>query len=121
MAALQGHTPEQSLAYRRTVRSIMVPAAFAALSVEGEVAALAYGAVHDRLLCCESVITDPARRRRGYARRIVRSLAAWAAAAGAEGVCLEVVADNRPALALYEGIGLAAELYRYHYRREPRR
>ena len=64
------------------------------------------------------MITDPRRQRRGYARRVIAALAAWAGDNGAEGACLEVDASNAPALALYDTIGLR-ELYRYHYRREP--
>jgi len=118
MGALQNHTPEQRRTYRRIVGSIAVPAAFAGLAIDGEIVALAYGAVHDRLLCYESVITNPRRQRRGYARRIITSLAAWARDQGAEGACLEVEAHNTAALALYDVVGLKTELYRYHYRRE---
>ena len=102
MGALQNHTPEQRRLYRRIVGAIAIPAAFAALAVEGEFVALAYGAIHDRLLCYESVVTNPRRQRRGYARRVVTSLAAWAKDQGAEGACLEVEAHNTGALALYD-------------------
>ena len=119
MAAFQRHNPEQRRIYRRVVGAMAIPAAFAALAIDGEFVALAYGAVHDRLLCYESVITDPRRQRHGYARRVVASLAAWAKDQGAEGACLEVEARNTGALALYDAVGLKTELYRYHYRREP--
>ena len=119
MAALQRHDPGQRVTYRRIVRSIAVPAAFAALRIDGRIAALAYGALHDRLLCFESVITEPRRRRQGLARRLIAALADWAGKQGVEGACLQVVADNAPALALYGGFGLATELYRYDYRRAP--
>jgi ribosomal protein S18 acetylase RimI-like enzyme len=120
MGALQNYTAEQRRVYRRIVGAIAVPAAFAALTIDGRFVALAYGAVHDRLLCYESVVTDPHRQRRGYARRVVASLAAWAKGEGAEGACLEVEAHNTAALALYDVVGLKTELYRYHYRREPK-
>jgi N-acetylglutamate synthase len=120
MAALQNHTADQRRTYRRILGALAVPAAFAALAIDGEFVALAYGAVHDRLLCYESVITNPRRQRRGYARRVIASLAAWAKDQGAEGACLEVEAHNASALALYDLIGLKTELYRYHYRREPK-
>jgi ribosomal protein S18 acetylase RimI-like enzyme len=120
MAALQNHAPEQRRTYRRIVGAIAIPAAFAALAVDGEFVALAYGAVHDRLLCYESVVTDPDHQRRGYARRVIANLAAWAKDQGAEGACLEVEAHNSRALALYDLVGLKTELYRYHYRREPK-
>jgi N-acetylglutamate synthase len=117
MAALQNYTLEQRQTYRRIVGKIAVPAAFAALRVDGKIAALAYGAIHNRLLCYESVVSDARLRRRGYARRVIAALAAWARDSGADGVCLEVEAANGAALALYDTIGLR-QLYRYHYRRE---
>jgi N-acetylglutamate synthase len=120
MAALQNHKTEQRRTYRRIVAGIAIPAAFAALAIDGEFVALAYGAIHDRLLCYESVITHPRRQRRGYARRVVAGLAAWAKDQGAEDACLQVEAHNAAALALYDSVGLKTELYRYHYRRESR-
>ncbi len=120
MAALQNHATEQADTYRRIIGQLAIPAAFAALSVDGEIAALAYGAIHNALLCYGSVITDSRRQRRGYARRVITSLASWAKEQRAEGACLEVEDGNRPARALYDAIGLKTELYRYHYRREPR-
>jgi ribosomal protein S18 acetylase RimI-like enzyme len=119
MAALQNHSSEQAATYRQIAGQLAIPAAFAALSEEGGVAALAYGALHNGLLCYESVITDRRRRRRGWGRRITKALAAWARDQGAVGVCLEVEAHNAPARALYDTVGLKTELYRYHYRREP--
>lgn len=118
MAVLQGYSPAQAATYRRIVAAIAVPARFALLAVDGMPAALAYGALHDGLLCYESVVTDPDRRRQGLGRRVIASLAHWARDHGAAGACLEVEAGNAPALALYAQFGLT-ELYRYHYRREP--
>ncbi|HEU0156439.1 MAG TPA: GNAT family N-acetyltransferase [Stellaceae bacterium] len=117
MARLQNHSVEQARTYRRIVGAVALPAAFAVLETEGEVAALAYGAIHDRLLCYESVVADTRRRRRGFARRVVTALAAWGRSQNAVGACLEVEATNAPALALYDAVGLKSELYRYHYRR----
>src|SRR5260370_20756042 len=71
MAALQGHNAAHRQTYRRIVRAIAVPAAFAGLRIDGRLAALAYGAVSDSLLCYESVITDSRRRRHGLARRVI--------------------------------------------------
>ena len=120
MAMLQGHTPAHRATYRKIVGAIAIPARFALLTIDGMPAALAYGAIHDGLLCYESVITDPARRRQGCARRVIASLASWARDSGAAGACLQVEAGNTPARALYDGFGLN-ELYRYHYRRAPPR
>lgn len=119
MAALQSHTPEQAAIYRRIVGAILLPTAFAALPVGGGAAALAYGVVHDGLLCFESVVTHHRWRRRGFARRVLGALAAWARDNGATGAALQVEAANTPARILYDGFGLKTELYRYHYRRQP--
>ena len=119
MAALQNHSSEQAAIYRRIIDQLAIPAAFAALSDEGGTVALAYGALHNGLLCYESVITDRRRRRRGSGRRITKALAAWARDQGAVGTCLQVEAHNAPARGLYSAIGLKRELYRYRYRREP--
>jgi len=118
MAAQQRYSKEQAMLYRRIVHSLAVPAAFAALADDDGIAALAFGAIHDRLICYESVITDPRGRRLGYARRVIASLAAWACEHGVMGACLEVEAANSPALALYDRLGFR-KLHRYHYRREP--
>jgi len=117
MAQLQRHTREQAGLYRRIVAALAIPAAFAALVDDGEIAALAFGAIHDGLICYQSVVTDPRRLRRGYSRRIIASLAAWAEEQGAVGACLEVEAANAPARTLYDRLGFT-ELYRYHYRRQ---
>ncbi len=119
MAALQNHSSEQAAIYRRIVGQLAIPGAFAMLSDERGAVALAYGALHNGLLCYELVITDGRRRRQGSGRRIVSALATWARNQGAVGACLEVEAHNSPARALYDAVGLKRELYRYHYRREP--
>ena len=119
MAALQKHSSEQAATYRQIVGQLAIPTAFAVLSDEGDTVALAYGALHNGFLCYESVITDSRRRRQGYGRRIITTLAAWAHERGAVGACLEVETVNTPARALYDALGLKTELYRYHYRREP--
>ena len=119
MAALQNQSTEQAEIYRRIVGQLAIPAAFAALSIDGDAAALAYGAIHNGLLCYESVITDIRRQRRGYARRVITSFGGLGQGSAAQGACLEVEAGNAPARALYDAIGLKTELYRYHYRREP--
>ncbi|MGH6956765.1 MAG: GNAT family N-acetyltransferase [Caulobacteraceae bacterium] len=119
MAAFQGYGRSEARLYQRMLRSIAGPCAFAMLSLDGKAAAMAYGSVHDGVLVYESVVTDPARRRQGLARRVLAHLAAWGARNGAEIASLQVQADNAPARALYHAFGLTQEASRYHYRRAP--
>ncbi|MGK9234489.1 GNAT family N-acetyltransferase [Inquilinus limosus] len=102
--------------FRCMLDSIVLPKVFAACRIDGQVVAKAYGVVHDRLLVVESVATHPEHRQRGYGARTVGHLMDWALTQGAGGACLQVVADNTPALALYASLGFRTELYRYHYR-----
>jgi ribosomal protein S18 acetylase RimI-like enzyme len=105
--------------YEAMLGAIVAPRAFASARVDGQVACVAYGVVHDGLLVVESVVTDPAYRQRGLARRTVGKLIDWACGQAASGAALQVVADNEPAILLYRSLGFSRELYRYHYRREP--
>lgn len=119
MAELQGRSRSESAVYRRNLAALALPAAFAVLAIDGRAAALAYAAIHDGLLCYQSVVTARDRRRQGLARRIVVSLAAWGREHCAEAACLQVEADNAAARALYAGCGMSREISRYHYRRGP--
>ena len=104
--------------YREMLDAIAGPAAFAMTrSSDGRVASIAYGAVSRGMIIIESVATRPSERRQGHSRRVVSAVLSWAAMHGVPRACLQVVADNTPALELYRSIGFTTELYRYVYRR----
>lgn len=117
MARLQRHEEVKSAVYRQVVASIKAPTTFASVSHKDGIVALAYGVLHDRLLCLESVITDEAFRGKGHARRMLNALFAHTRRSATTGLCLQVQADNAPAVALYKSLGLK-DLYRYHYQRK---
>lgn len=101
--------------YRAIVAALDIPCAFMALNIGDATVAMGFVAHHDGLLCIESLITDPARRGQGHAKRLVGAMLAWGINQGVEGACLQVVADNEPAIRLYRGMGFLRELYRYRY------
>lgn len=119
-ARLTAADEEESRVYETMLDFIVLPRAFAATRQGGAIVSIAYGVVHRNLAVIESVATDPDARQRGYGRRTVGKLLDWAATQGAEAACLQVVADNPAALALYRSLGFSTELYRYHYRRKRR-
>ncbi len=119
MIAAQGHTGDRAETYGKIVRSIAIQAAFVSLRQDGELAALAYGALDDGVMCFESVVTMERYRGRGLATRALSALIDWAATQGAQAVCLQVEATNERGRRLYRSLGLRQELYRYDYRREP--
>ncbi len=116
--ALSGFTPGQARTYDEVVRRISIPTVYAAVRHDGEIAAVAYGAVHDRMLCVEGVVTAERLRGQGIGRRMVQALIAWGAARSADHACLQVERANTAALALYRGLGFRRELYGYRYRRK---
>ena len=117
-ARLNTASAEAERAYRGIVESLLLPRAFAACRIDGAIVALAYGAIHDKLMVLESVVTHPDYRRQGLGMRIVTGLMDWAKRSGADGACLQVLADNPAARALYHAVGFRTEVYRYHYRRK---
>jgi len=118
MGDVQQYSAPLSRAYRQMLKGLAIPAIFSAIRVEGRIASLGYAAVHDGLACINSVATSPDRRRRGLSTKVITAALAWAQETGATGACLQVQADNAPAIALYGGMGFRTELYRYHYRRK---
>lgn len=120
LARLHRQDERTQRGHRRILENLSVPAVFAGIHTGGEPGALAFGAVHDGLVCVNSVVSDPALRRQGLARKAVSAVLAWAQErCRAQGACLSVVADNGPARALYASMGFSREMYRYHYRRGP--
>jgi len=114
---LSGRTQAEGFVLHDILNLLALPAAFAAVRDEtGAIASVAFGAIHAGMVCLQWVVTAEAARRRGYSRATILALLGWAARAGASGACLQVVAENFPAIHLYSAIGFDRELYRYHYR-----
>lgn len=116
---LRDRLAKDPLIFRDMVASIGLPKAFASSRAGGRTASIAYGVLCHGMLVVESVATHPDHRGKGLARRTVGALMNWAQGAGADKACLQVVADNHPALAVYRALGFNTELYSYHYRFAP--
>ncbi|MEO9323081.1 GNAT family N-acetyltransferase [Nocardioides sp. C4-1] len=61
-----------------------------------------------------SLEVSPAHRRQGLALRVMSALVGWGAERGATTAYLQVLADNAPALALYDRLGFRTH-HRYRY------
>jgi ribosomal protein S18 acetylase RimI-like enzyme len=113
-----GYDDDEQRIFRQMTNLIAGDKAFVSCERDNEVAAFAFGVIRNGLLVVESVETDARFRQQGLGRRTVGALIGWARRAGAQAGCLQVVADNAPARALYASLGFNHELYRYHYRRK---
>jgi ribosomal protein S18 acetylase RimI-like enzyme len=106
------------LAMTRMLRSIASPVGFALVedpAAAGQPLGFALGVVDGDHLGVFDMLVAPAARRRGLARRVLRSLCAWGHSHGARVAYLQVVAANAAAIALYADHGFQTS-YRYWYR-----
>lgn len=93
--------------------------AFATVRMDGRAVAVGRGAVDDGWLGIMAVEVAPDYRRHGLARALMAGLWDWGASAhGATRSYLSVLAENLPAVALYERVGYWVH-HEYHYRVEP--
>jgi ribosomal protein S18 acetylase RimI-like enzyme len=115
---LVGWDADAMQVYARMLGLIAGPVMFASAQQGKRIVAVAYGTIQHGLLVIESVVTDAAARRCGFGRQVVGALLDWGRAQGVGEACLQVVADNDAAVALYRGLGFDRLLYPYHYRRE---
>lgn len=78
-------------------------------------AGVGFVAIHQGIAMLHALHVDPAFRRQGIARYMVRGMAHWAQAQGASSFALAVTQGNSGARALYEALGMT-EAGAYHYR-----
>jgi N-acetylglutamate synthase len=95
------------------LRRVPTPSAFGAISVDGQMVAVGLATFTGQSAGIAAMRTKPAHRKKGYARSILRAIAADARVAGAGTLWLQVETDNVPAVALYESEGFEVV---YHYK-----
>jgi GNAT superfamily N-acetyltransferase len=89
-------------------------AVFASITLDGQVAAVARGAMTGHWLGVDAVRVGTDFRRRGLGTAIVQGLARWAGPHGGRRTYLEVLAANTAAMSTYTRLGYQ-EAYRYRY------
>ena len=86
---------------------------------QNRAAGVGFAAVNRGIAMLHALHVEPAFRRQGVARYMVRGIADWAAQNGADTFALAVTQANAPARALYSALGMA-EVSVYHYREKTR-
>jgi ribosomal protein S18 acetylase RimI-like enzyme len=111
-------TPEPLQASERSLlEKIAPPHAFASVAVDGETVAVGLAVAEHGYVGLFDIVVDSRVRNRGLGRRLCTALLRWAANDHAVAIAyLAVMADNAPALRLYQNLGFR-EAYTYWYRR----
>ncbi len=112
---MEGFPDSRREGYRSIFAAMPSPKAFVAIVDQGEPIGVGTAVVEAGWAGISNVIVDPRHRRKRAAARMLLALAAWSAEAGAEGMYLQVLEKNAPALELYGKLGFAA-VSGYHYR-----
>jgi N-acetylglutamate synthase len=83
-----------------------------------DIVACGLGVLQGEYLGLFDIVTRDSERRKGYGRKLTKSLLAWGQNQGASYAYLQVILGNKPARALYEQLGFS-EQYQYWYRIAP--
>lgn len=117
MAAAAAH-PEDTHERRGVIARAPEPKVFAEATQNAALAAIGMCVVTGDLAGVFAMRTAPDARRRGLARRVLRTLLNWAHEKGAASAYLQVEEDNPSAVALYESEGFVTR-GRYWYWKAP--
>ena len=108
-------TPNRRAINRLILERAAEPRVYVSCQRDGQVISAGMGVVRGGLAIIECMATREAARRQGGAQSVLAGIEAWAAENGAHTICLQAVADNTPAIALYQRYGFITA-GRYHFR-----
>lgn len=112
---LTGSNLEKHGTHRQILEAIPYQTYFSVLWMDNQPVSCGVAVREDSIVGLFDLFTDEAHRRNGYALELVAAMLDRAKTNGAEHAYLQVVAANKPALALYNKIGFT-EAYSYWYR-----
>lgn len=106
---------EHKTTLKSMLRKIATPKCFAYIKVDDQIVACGLGVFEQDMIGLFDIIVESGFRGKGYAKRIVDGILLWAKKEGAKLAYLQVMVENKTALALYTRLGFT-EQYRYWYR-----
>lgn len=112
---LEEHDLNQREAFETIFQGICLPKGFLAICLHDEIVAVATIATEHGWGYISNVVVSEQYRRQGIASQLLFQLAKWASEHDTKNVFMQVLADNEPALRLYEKLGFK-KLARSHYR-----
>jgi N-acetylglutamate synthase len=112
---LNGLHTDAAATLKQMLAHIQPRTCFATYIHEGQAVATGLAVLERGCVGLFDIVTDVEHRRKGYSTRLVSHLLAWARDNGAQQAYLQVVAENAPALWMYNKLGFK-ETYHYWYR-----
>jgi len=112
---MDGMSPFNGAVIRKIIEKIALPKCVVTLTSDGAAAGCGLGVVEGQYIGLFEIVIDPAHRNKGLGEVLIRNMQNWGRGQGAETAYLQVLADNAPAIRLYEKTGFS-EVYRYWYR-----
>jgi GNAT superfamily N-acetyltransferase len=106
---------EHKTTLKLMLKRIATPKCLAYIKDDDQIVACALGVFEQDMIGLFDIIVASGFRGKGYAKRIVNGILLWAKKEGARLAYLQVMVENKIALALYDRLGFK-EQYRYWYR-----
>ena len=106
---------EHKTTLRSMLRQISTPKCLAYIKVDEQIVACGMGVFEQDMIGLFDIVVAKGFRGKGYAKRMINGILLWAKKEGAARAYLQVMVDNKTALALYSKLGFS-EQYRYWYR-----
>jgi ribosomal protein S18 acetylase RimI-like enzyme len=112
---MNGTKPSYKPTYRKIIDKITQPKCLFTLTLNGMVIGCGLGVVEDKFIGLFDIVIDPQYRNQGFGKLLIENILKWGKSKGADTAWLQVLADNAPAIRLYEKVGFK-EKYSYWYR-----
>lgn len=112
---MTGAPIEHMTTLKSMLRQIATPKCLAYIKAGEQIVACGLGVTEQDMVGLFDIIVAKGFRGKGYAKRIVNGILLWAKKEGAGRAYLQVMVENKTALALYGKLGFL-EKYRYWYR-----
>jgi ribosomal protein S18 acetylase RimI-like enzyme len=107
--------PSKRPVLQKIIDTILCDKCLLTYRVNGIAAGCGLGVVEDKFIGLYDIVIDKNYRKKGWGKIMIENILGWGISKGAEMAYLQVLADNAPALRLYEKVGFKEE-YKYWYR-----